>query len=79
MQVLKREMKPTQVHGIYLTKEQHLHGGSIGWLRIQMPGTGSAATGRLMSSESCQSRIDRASPRCTTTVQMDTSARHRGW
>jgi hypothetical protein len=28
-QVLKREMKPTQVHKIYLTKEQHLQGG---WL-----------------------------------------------
>jgi hypothetical protein len=29
-QVLKREMKPTQVHRIYLTKEQHLQGGD--WL-----------------------------------------------
>jgi hypothetical protein len=24
--MLKREMKPTQVHRIYLIKEQHLHG-----------------------------------------------------
>jgi hypothetical protein len=32
MQVLKREMKPTQVHGIYLTKKQHLHGGGVDWL-----------------------------------------------
>jgi hypothetical protein len=31
MQVLKREMKPTQVHGIYLAKDQHLQ-GSIDWL-----------------------------------------------
>jgi hypothetical protein len=30
MQVLKWEMKPTQVHGIYLTKDQHLQGGD--WL-----------------------------------------------
>jgi hypothetical protein len=29
MQVLKREMKPTQDHGIYLTKEQHLQGGRL--------------------------------------------------
>jgi hypothetical protein len=27
--VLKREMKPTQVNGIYLTKEQHLQGGRL--------------------------------------------------
>jgi hypothetical protein len=31
MQVLKREMKPTQVHGIYLTKDQQLQ-GSVDWL-----------------------------------------------
>jgi hypothetical protein len=29
--VLKQEMKPTQVHEIYLTKEQH-HQGNINWL-----------------------------------------------
>jgi hypothetical protein len=29
MQVLKREMKPTQVHEIYLTKQQHLQGGQF--------------------------------------------------
>jgi hypothetical protein len=28
--VLKREMRPTQVRGIYLTKEQHLQG--VDWL-----------------------------------------------
>jgi hypothetical protein len=28
--MLKREMKPTQVHGIYLSKEQHLQG--VDWL-----------------------------------------------
>jgi hypothetical protein len=32
MQVLKWEMKSTQVHGIYLTKEQHLSGGGVDWL-----------------------------------------------
>jgi hypothetical protein len=31
MQVLKWEMKPTQVHGIYLTKDQHLQ-RSVDWL-----------------------------------------------
>jgi hypothetical protein len=31
-------------------------GGSIGWLRIRRPGTGSAATRRPMSSEPCQIR-----------------------
>jgi hypothetical protein len=31
MQVLKQEMKPTQVKGIYLTKDQHLH-ESVDWL-----------------------------------------------
>jgi hypothetical protein len=30
-------------------------GGSIGWLRIWRPGTGSATTGRPMSFEPCQS------------------------
>jgi hypothetical protein len=30
-QVLKQEMKPTLVHGIYLTKEQHLQ-GPVDWL-----------------------------------------------
>jgi hypothetical protein len=29
--------------------------GSIGWLRIRRPGTGSVATGCLMSLESCRS------------------------
>jgi hypothetical protein len=29
MQVLKREMKPTQVHEIYLTKQQHLQGVNL--------------------------------------------------
>jgi hypothetical protein len=57
-------------------------GGSIGWLRIQRLGTGSAATGHPMSSEPCQSgteRIGRASPQCTATVRMDMSSRRRGW
>jgi hypothetical protein len=31
MQLLKQEMKPTQVHGIYLTKEQHLQ-AHVDWL-----------------------------------------------
>jgi hypothetical protein len=31
MQVLKQEMKPMLVHGIYLTKEQH-HQGLVNWL-----------------------------------------------
>jgi hypothetical protein len=42
--------------------------GSIGWLRIQSPWTGSVATGHPTSLETCRSgtdRIDRASPRCT--------------
>jgi hypothetical protein len=30
-QVLKQEMKPMLAHGIYLTKEQHLH-GPVDWL-----------------------------------------------
>jgi hypothetical protein len=75
-------MKPTQGHEIYLTKEQHLQGGSIGWLRIRRPETSSAATGRPMSLEPCQrgtERTDRSSPRCTTTAQTDMSARRRGW
>jgi hypothetical protein len=29
MHVLKWEMKPTQVHEVYLTKEQHLQGGRL--------------------------------------------------
>jgi hypothetical protein len=29
MLVLKREINPTQVHVIYLTKEQHLQGGRL--------------------------------------------------
>jgi hypothetical protein len=29
MQVLKREMKLTQIHGIYLTNEQHLQVGRL--------------------------------------------------
>jgi hypothetical protein len=54
--VLKREMKPTQIHMIYLTKEQHLQGrGSIDWLRIRRPETGSASIGCSTSLESCQS------------------------
>jgi hypothetical protein len=31
MQVLKQEMKPTQVKGIYLTKDHHLQ-GLVDWL-----------------------------------------------
>jgi hypothetical protein len=31
MQVLKWEMKPTQVHGIYFTKDQHLQ-RLVDWL-----------------------------------------------
>jgi hypothetical protein len=67
---------------IYLTKEQHLlkGRGSIGWLRIRMPRTASAATRRLTSSEPCQSRTgqtSRASPRCIAMAQTDTSARRR--
>jgi hypothetical protein len=54
-------------------------GGAIGWLRIQRPGTSSAATGRLTSSKPCRSGTGRASPRCTTTAWMDTSVRCRGW
>jgi hypothetical protein len=34
-------------------------GGLIGWLRIRRSGTGSTATGRLMSSEPCRSRTGR--------------------
>jgi hypothetical protein len=67
---------------VYLTKEQHLQGGSIGWLRIQRPGTGSVATGRPTSSETCRSGTDwtgRASPWCTTMAWMNMSARCRGW
>jgi hypothetical protein len=57
-------------------------GGSIGWLRIQRPGTSSTATGRPTSSELSQSIIGqtgRASPRCTTMARTNTSARCRGW
>jgi hypothetical protein len=57
MQVLKQEMKPTLVHGIYLTWDQHLRGRLIGWLRIRRPWTGFAAGGRLTSLEPCQKGI----------------------
>jgi hypothetical protein len=48
-----------QVHKIYLTKEQHLQGGSIGWLRIRRSGTGSMATRRSTSLEPCRSGTGR--------------------
>jgi hypothetical protein len=57
-------------------------GGSIGWLMIRRSGTGSVATRRPMSSESCQSetgRTGRASPRCTAMAWTDMSSRRRGW
>jgi hypothetical protein len=55
--------------------------GSIGWLRIRRPRTGSAATGHLTSLEPSHSgtgRTGRASPQCTAMAQMDTSVRCRG-
>jgi hypothetical protein len=57
-------------------------GGSIGWLRIQRPRTGSTSTERPTSLEPCQSRTgrtDRASPQCTAMAWTDTSAKCRGW
>jgi hypothetical protein len=56
--------------------------GSIGWLRIRRPGTGSMAAGRPTSSELFQSgteRTGRASPQCTTMARANTSARCKGW
>jgi hypothetical protein len=58
-QVLKQKMKPTLAHGIYLTKEQHLQGESIGWSRIWRPRTGYAGDGRPRSSEPSWSETDR--------------------
>jgi K+/H+ antiporter YhaU regulatory subunit KhtT len=58
-QVLKQQMKPTQVKGTYLTKGSTFMGRSIGWLRIWRPGTSSMTIGYSRSLESCQSRTGR--------------------
>jgi hypothetical protein len=74
-------MKPTLEHGSYLTKEQHLQ-GPVDWLVKDSEAWDWVGGGHLWSSEPSQSgtsRIGSARHRCTTTAQMVTSARHRGW